>query len=247
MHKLNCFVTLTYDDAHLHPSLNPDHLRVFIKELRRHCRREDKRNCAAADNFRKIRYFACGEYGEMSWRPHFHVLVFGHYFDDGVPCGKDIFSSRTLSKLWKYGFSSFGAVTFESAAYVSGYVLKKVNGRKAAAHYERMDVESGEIYSLKPEFARMSLKPGIGYEWFKRYWTDVYVPRDGVPMEGGRVVPPPRYYDVLLSQMDEGLLQARKDARLERAKAFAADCTPERLKVREACAVARNQFKQRVI
>ena len=60
----NCFMTLTYDDKHLPSdgSLDPKHLTDFIKRLRFHYRD------------RSIRYFACGEYGDDSWRPHYHLV-----------------------------------------------------------------------------------------------------------------------------------------------------------------------------
>ena len=59
----NYFVTLTYDDAHLPAknSLVPDDLQKFMKRLRKHFPNN------------KIRFFACGEYGDTSWRPHYHL------------------------------------------------------------------------------------------------------------------------------------------------------------------------------
>ena len=66
LHEVNCFLTLTYDDEHLPEgnTLEPSHLTLFIKRLR--------------ERFRPnaIRYFACGEYGDRSERPHYHLVVF---------------------------------------------------------------------------------------------------------------------------------------------------------------------------
>ena len=65
-----------------------------------------------------------------------------------------------------------GDVSFQSAGYVARYSLKKVNGDLAAAHYRRVDPDTGEVFDLVPEFAHMSLKPGIGASWFDRFYGD---------------------------------------------------------------------------
>lgn len=216
------------------------------------------------------RFFVCGEYGDISLRPHFHAILFGRSFADGVPCGKDIFSSAELSQLWRFGFSSFGAVTYQSAAYVAGYCLKKVVGCSDAAdrlrgrRYSRVDMRTGEVVNVVPEFGRMSLKPGIGFNWFKRFWRDVYSVRDGVVLKGGYEVPSPRYYDKLLADMCDsdgpyfnlrlGLdvsasmldLQGAKEVeRYEKGLEFSGENAPARLEAREKCAIARYKQKER--
>lgn len=88
-------------------------------------------------------------------------------------------------------------MSFASAAYVSGYVRKKLTGKdKPENAYLRYD-EHGELHQVHPEFARMSLRPAIGLEWIKRYWRDVY-PRDEVKVNG-KTSRPPRYYDTVLT------------------------------------------------
>lgn len=238
LHEVNCFLTLTYDEKCVPRSLDYRDFQSFMHRLRSAMRRESGR---------KVRFFVAGEYGEVNWRPHFHALLFGYRPDDGVRVGERIFSSGKLSKLWPHGYSSFGDVEYDSAAYVAGYCLKKVNGKKAAAHYERCEWDTGEIYRLRPEFARMSLKPGIGFGWFKKYWKDVYLARDGVCMPGGKVVPPPRYYDDLLSREAPLLACELETLRFERAQSFLSECEPDRLAVREACAIARSKLKERFL
>lgn len=49
-----------------------------------------------------------------------------------------------------------------------------------------------------------SLRPGIGAGWFARYWRDVYLARDGVVREG-KTIRPPRYYDILLDKLGNGV------------------------------------------
>lgn len=196
------------------------------------------------------RFFVCGEYGDTSLRPHYHAILFGQTFFDGVPCGKDIFSSAILSSLWPQGFSSFGSVTYQSAAYCAGYVLKKVVGTSDAAdrlrgrRYTRVDMRTGEYVDVIPEFGRMSLKPGIGYEWFAKNWKDVFLARDGCVVAGGRSVPPPRYYLNVLDSVDPDLSETVLYNRYVRSMDFLHDQTPDRLVVREKCAIAKYKSKE---
>ena len=118
-----------------------------------------------------------GEYGSTTKRPHFHACIFGWDFSDRLyfkrtESGEIIYTSRTLERLWPYGFSSIGNVTFQSAAYIARYCTSKVTGDAAKIHYRRED-ENGE-YFLTPEFSHMSLKPAIGKTWLEKYKNDVY-------------------------------------------------------------------------
>lgn len=203
-HSENCFITLTYDDNHLPPdqSLLPADLQKFFKRLRKFL--GDK----------KIRYFACGEYGERGNRPHYHAIIFGHNFEDRIrtinPLSQTpVGYSPALSKLWTFGYSSVGDMTFESAAYVARYCVKKYYGKPAdvAAHYGKR----------KPEFVVMSRKPGIASEWFDKFGlTDVY-PADNC-LSRGKLCKPPRYFDKLLEKIDSELLKYVKEKRELKAK-----------------------------
>ena len=177
MHKENCFVTLTYNDDNLPPDLSLDKraFQLFMKRLRKRVKVP-------------IRFFACGEYGEKLQRPHYHVILFGidlrkedsnlcliSGHSEFLPCtsllcGRSIVLSNVLLKeLWPYGFSSVGTCTFESAAYVARYCLKKVTGKAGKAFYE----------GRTPPFVLMSNRPGIAKPWYDKYCADVY-PRDAV-------------------------------------------------------------------
>ena len=172
-HDVSCFVTLTYDDEHLPVggTLVYRHFQLFMKRLRK--------------SFPKARFFMCGEYGDNTSRPHYHAVLFGVDFRDRVPharsgSGEVVYASALLSRLWQLGFASVGDFTFESAAYVARYVLKKVTGDLAAEHYRSVDLATGEIVDRVPEFCHMSLKPGIGARWFEQYYdSDVRV-RDSI-------------------------------------------------------------------
>ena len=75
-----------------------------------------------------------------------------------------MYRSAELDSLWGLGHTSVGDMTLQSAGYVARYCLK-ITGRDAPDHYKRINLDTGEIYSIEPEFARMSLKPGIGNGW----------------------------------------------------------------------------------
>jgi len=235
-HEHSCFVTLTYDDGHHRPSLHYPDFQKFMKRVRK--------------KFGRVRFYMCGEYGEQFSRPHFHACLFGVYFADRVPwknleSGSVLYRSAALEALWPFGYSTVGDVTFESAAYVARYVMKKVTGDRADLHYNRVDVRTGEEITLTPEFNRMSLKPGIGADWFRRFKSEVLV-RDGVVING-RVVKTPRYYDNMLAAMDGYKLDELKFERLSKALAFADDQVPERLAVREKVASAGLKLKKRTL
>lgn len=238
MHTENCFITLTYNDEHL-PSDRSLHYRdfqLFIKRLR-------KRYPG-----RRIRYYMAGEYGESYGRPHWHACIFGLDFHDQelwkrTAAGSLLYRSKDLELLWPFGYSTVGRVTFESAAYVARYIMKKVTGKNAAEHYQEIDPDTGEITNRTPEFTKMSLKPGIGYEWYKQYTSDVY-PHDYVVVRGKKVKPP-KYYDKKYKidnpyEFDELLYIREKSSKLNYA-----DNTPERLLVKEQVAKAKLQKLKR--
>ncbi|QXP44269.1 MAG: replication initiator protein [Arizlama microvirus] len=173
----NCFITLTFRDEFIpvNSSLVKRDFVLFMKRLR-------KRYGS------KIRFFHCGEYGERLKRPHHHACIFNFDFPDKVlwteRSGVRLYRSASLEQLWPYGFCTVGAVNFESAAYVARYVTKKITGDMADKHYgDRV-----------PEYVTMSRRPGIAYDWFVKYKTDVY-PSDFVVIRGGIKCKPPRYYD----------------------------------------------------
>lgn len=240
-HNSNCFITLTYDDKHL-----PDNGSLVYKDFQDFMKRLRK---SLPD--RKVRYFVAGEYGDQLGRPHFHACIFGYDFSlsKTTPVRKNaqgdvIYQSAELDVLWGNGFASVGALTFQSAAYVARYVLKKVTGSKADAHYKIVEPDTGEIVGLRvPEFCAMSLKPGIGANWFARFHADVF-PHDYV-VANGFPSKPPRYYDVLLKRISPDVLEDIKFDREVDGLSRYQDNTPERLAVRETVAKSRLSFRQR--
>lgn len=223
----NCFITLTFSDDNLcSRSLSVADFQKFLKRLRKFI------------SPRKVRYFHCGEYGENFSRPHHHACLFGYDFPDKVlfsdKRGVKLYTSEILSKLWPYGYSTIGDVTFDSAAYVARYILKKwakeydgyiVRGLRDEAGkelYESMRVFSDEdrkknFYGGRvPEYVTMSRRPGVGAEWIAKFASDIY-PSGFALTSAGIKVRPPKFYDNIF-ELDNTLEFAMlKSKRLERA------------------------------
>lgn len=173
----NSFITLTYSPEFMPSdmSLHKEDFQKFMKRLRKY-------------SGEKIRYYMCGEYGELHGRPHFHACLFGYKPSDlyiySVHDGINLYRSPFLEKCWPFGFVTVGEVTYESAAYVARYVLKKKTGLIAESHY------NGRL----PEYTNMSLKPGIGQTYFEKYSEEIYN-RDFVVIRDGIKAKVPRYFD----------------------------------------------------
>lgn len=239
LHALNSFVTLTYDDEHLPPfaSLNYRDFQLFLKRLRK----------AHAPKGR-IRFFMCGEYGELG-RPHYHAILFGIAFKDlrvwSSRSGTDLWTSEACDRLWRLGRCIIGQVTMQSAGYVARYSLKKITGDLADAHYRVVDPATGETAQRVPEFARMSLKPGIGAEWLRRYQRDVYP--TGITIHEGRKQKAPRFYDRKFEVADPDQFDELKADREWRAYQRRLDNVEARLLVKEEVLKARLAFKKRAL
>lgn len=229
-HEKTCFVTLTYSEENRPKGLKIQDFQNFMKRLR-------KRYGGG------IRYFHCGEYGDQLQRPHYHAILFGVDFDDRKPWrvrnGHTSYRSEILEKLWPWGYSEIGTVTYESCAYVARYCVKKITGHYAAQHYA--DKDTGEI--LQSEYCTMSRRPGIAHAWYKKFHRDVFP--SGYMIHNGGKVTPPRYYDRLLEKDDPELYEKVKRRRLKEAKLREADNDSFRLPVKEECQMAKLKLLRR--
>ena len=248
----NSFVTLTYRDriecnaeqlrkGYYLPddwSLQKSHFVNFMKRLRKHF------------DPQRIRFFQCGEYGSTckhglkldtvkcpvctTGRPHHHAALFNCSFLDREPyatnaAGETRYTSPTLEKIWRYGFVDVGELNFQTAAYMSRYILKKVNGNKAEDHYRNVDLETGELIQLEPEYITMSRRPGLARDWYSKFKDDVF-PADDVPVVGvGVLKKAPRYYMEILKHEDAITHEEIKAVREEFRKQHAHEFTPSRL------------------
>lgn len=189
LHTSNAFVTLTYSDEHLPTggTLEPRHLQLWLKKIRKELQPI------------RLRFFGVGEYGDNSLRPHYHVALFGY-----PSCLRGRTDHRRhnccencdrIQKHWIYGGVDLGQLEPESAAYISGYVTKKMTSHND----ERLD-------GRHPEFARMSNRPGIGADFMHEVASTLLqynLENEDVPFalaHGKRVLPLGRYLRTKLSQ-----------------------------------------------
>lgn len=129
-HERSAFVTLTYAPEKIPQggSLEPRALQLFLKRLR-------------FNSDAPLRFFGVGEYGDQTERPHYHLALYG----------LSALDARVVERSWRDGFAMVGDLTEQSAAYIAGYVTKKMT-----------HASDPRLGGRHPEFARMSLRPGIG-------------------------------------------------------------------------------------
>lgn len=160
LHVHSLFITLTYAGPHLVwrsgvPQLCKNDLQKFFKRVRKAGYR--------------LRYFAVGEYGSHTFRPHYHILLFGY-----VP-------EQAIRKAWNKGIVHIGKVSFESTAYCLKYVVNS-KGRF---------MRSGRT----APFCTMSRKPGLGANYLTKAMIEWHKSgRKNYMLVDGQKVHLPRYY-----------------------------------------------------
>lgn len=168
------FLTLTFNDDCCPEKVQKSDVSSFMKRLRK----------VFGPG---VRFFACGEYGDISGRPHYHVIVFNALFDDLKPLKSGgLCTSKVLSDLWPYGLSSIAWADSAAMAYVARYVVKKVSVQDDS-------------------FVLMSRMPAIGWKAFEKQYDSAiatnrcYGPSGDFPIPRSfkRRLPVP--YDLALS------------------------------------------------
>lgn len=213
-HDKACFVTLTYDDIHVPRTMYAEptngevagdaytlvrrDLQLFLKRLRK------KHN---------VRYFACGEYGDTTARPHYHMILYGYRPDDleffNLVRHNPYYTSDELTKLWGKGHVMVGDVSSQSIGYVARYTTKKLYGE---------DAEYYQACNLLPPFLACSLKPAIGYQALMdnmEQYADagrIVISTDA----GGKTYPLPRYFYKLLAECRPDLYDMVIERAIER-------------------------------
>lgn len=238
----NLFLTLSYSPEKLPESrgLEYSDFQAFMKRLRAHG--------VEADWPRPIRFFVAGEYGEETHRPHFHAVLFNCSFPDArwwTRKGFRVARSAKADALWSNGSVDIGVLNSRTAGYVAGYV----KARKRCVNL--VDRKTGEIFERRPEFQRMSNRPGIGSAWYDRWGGDLF-PLDGAVVDG-RVHKVPRYYldkrKREASRYPEllwGDIVAIRDKRVARAQELPPEeSSLERLAVREEAVLLRESHFRR--
>jgi len=163
-----CFLTLTYNDESI-PfteggySLVRKDFQDFMKRLRKHA------------NKTKIKYYACGEYGDKTERPHYHAIIFN------LPRPFE----KYVQKAWKHGHIHIGTVTEASIFYTTKYALKGLRRKRS---------DEVDEYGREPQFQLMS--NGLGVNYVKQTIVE-YLRTNGsklLTVPGGAKKKLPRYY-----------------------------------------------------
>lgn len=226
-HDESWFVTLTYDDEHLpmcflpdengiipdEPTLQKRDLQLFFKNLRSRCGTKSYKELYGE---RHLMYYASGEYGDSSKRPHYHAIIFGLHVPDLKEWkrrnGFVYYSSDWLSDVWENrGFVSLAKVNRETIAYTCRYVMKKAFDDDAASFIDR---------GLEPEFHVMSKRPSIARTFFDEKVSgsleNYYVNKihyltgpDAEPVSYNI----PRYFDMLIEKENSDILVSVKKKR----------------------------------
>ena len=225
LYKENYFITLTYNDENIpkkkvndmyrgeiytRMTLKKEDLQLFIKRLRTTWQR--KYNITG-----EIRYFACGEYGSRTFRPHYHICFFNLKIPDKEPLNRNfensmIWTSKEIEKIWGKGNIVIGKLTYESAAYTARYTLKKQYGLSKPIFEQK---------KIEPEFIIMSRRPGIGKPYYELKKDTIYktdeifiVNRKGDIFKNK----PPKYFDYLYKTEEPEVMEELKALRKEQAE-----------------------------
>ena len=194
LHDENMFITLTYNNKCCPKGLCKKDVQKFVKALR----------YKFPDN--NIRYYLVGEYGPLTNRPHYHAIIFGLFPDDvaysAMLMDNSYFTSKKVQDCWPFGFVSITECTYQSCAYVARYCQKKLKDPEAR----------------QKEFSMMSLKPGIGADFFELNKEKIYK-YDCIVGNFGRSLRqrPSRYFDKLFEKFDAECFQVLKKQRISTA------------------------------
>lgn len=178
------FITLTYDTRHVPISpngfmtLDKGAFPLFMKRLRK-------------NTGMGFKYYACGEYGTLNKRPHYHAIV----FCDSYPNDRAYCDAWTVDGV-QIGVVDVAQVSSDSIAYVVGYINK--------SSYRRDHSRDDRI----PEFSLMSKGLGSNYVTpaVVRYHK-ADLSRNYLSREGGNIIAMPRYYRERIFDEDERNVQ----------------------------------------
>lgn len=173
-----CFLTLTYEETpksfNGHSTLLKSDLQKFIKKLRK-------------KTLNNIKYYACGEYGTKSKRPHYHAIMFN------LP--SRMYENNTILETWNKGHVVIAPCNTSTIMYVTKY-LQKGSFQAEADHDDRI-----------PEFSLMSKKLGANYltpQMVKHHKEQL---KNYVTLSGGIKTSMPRYYqDKIFNKSEKKIL-----------------------------------------
>jgi hypothetical protein len=142
----------------------------------------------------------------------------------------------------KLGYCVIGEVTAQSAAYVARYITKKFNGELSEFYYSKLDIETGELKKIVPEYISMSNRPGIGRRFCDKHKAQIYS-KDYLT-DKGKKFKPPKYYDKVFDITNHEDLETLKKIRRLRATENYKDYLPKRLKSKET--ILKQKLKNKI-
>lgn len=188
-------------------TLLPEDLSRFCESLKRHLKRHPEWGVPG----KKLKWYACGEYGERTARPHYHLILYGLRPQDLEPVQGRPNTRRSayLERLWGKGQIMLMPAEPAAMAYVAGYVAKKMG-------------KGGEYANLGllPPF--QSRTPGLSKDAYEKYKERIYrldtERLTDIPILGGAAVQPPKYWDRLMLGENPRLLWEIQRMRKESAE-----------------------------
>lgn len=189
-----CFVRLSYDDNHLEyendcrdnfPTLRRLTFHKYVDNLRHYCKKHKDEIYGCNPCFT---YYACGEYGDVGNRPHYHVIFFGL---DQNTCRK------LLKSTWKKGFVKVMPLKRGGIRYVMKYMEKQLYGDMC----DRIYFDNG----LEAPF--FSFTPGIGSGLYASHQKEIN--QYGYFCFGQRRVYPTPYYARKLCSYNRRYIRSR--------------------------------------
>ncbi len=255
----NCFITLTYDEANLpaNNSLCKRDFQLFMKRLRK------------SFPFDDIRFFAAGEYGDNTARPHYHAILFNFTPPDYKP-GRNLLQLDPLSNDvdWSTLWNSSSTLDVLSSSSSTPLPSSAAYSARLASIWKKGLVFCGNVtfescayvarYCLKKingkdaeehykgrekEFVLMSRRPGIGAAWLDKFGPETLA-NDAVICRG-HFCKPPRYYDNLLEEFDKEKMLENKEKRRKFAKIKEKELTQERLYAMEEIVESRQKRNEK--
>lgn len=218
-HLVKKFVTLTYADPHLVwkngiSQLHKPHVQLWLKRVRR--------------TGAKVRYYAVGEYGSKTFRPHYHILLFGDVSDD------------VIRSTWPHGLVHIGTVTQESIMYCLGYI---VNGKGW-----KMRTKRTPPFSLMSRGNGIKGDPGyggLGYNYLSKAMVEWHRSgRKNYAILDGQKRHLPRYYKTKIFSKIDLVRIAVRDQKALFKQAVRWLRSPEMAKLKDPLAYRKEQMRR---
>lgn len=199
-HEHAAFVTLTYSDEHNPLTLSKKHLQTYNKRLRKQLAKKN----------RKMRFFASGEYGEHTSRPHYHIIMYG--------VGER--EKRLIQDPWPWGRAHAARATPAAITYVAGYTVDKLRELKRIPEVdyrtgEIINYDTGEIIEWQQPFIQMSRRPGVGAKYAQQTsgsWSDFAI------LNGQRISVPKYLHEIWEESVTEEEKEEKQYEKWTKAK-----------------------------